>query len=173
MALRFRSMIAVAASGIALAACQGARDTREPHPRAQEASDEPTCEPVHVYMADGREQCRAAGACQGLPAELAHVALPNPVYVPSRIAVDVVKVGKVAATPTVELCVDERGALTAGRIVQSSGFPALDQWVMGSLLHVESSTEHPTGAPGCAVVVLALRRFECYWPPFGTSTSRP
>lgn len=161
-------------SWVALAACQGARDARETEPpRVQQASHQPTCEPVHVHMADGREQCRGAGACQGPPADLAHVAVPDPVYLPSGIAAEVVTAGKVGTTAVVELCADNRGALTAGRLARSSGFPALDQWVMSSLLQVEPSTVTPTDAPGCALVVLVLRGFNCYWPPFSTSTSRP
>jgi len=99
--------------------------------------------------------------------------LPKRVYVPSRIAFEVVMSGITAVAPRLELCVDERGALTVGWLARSSGFPALDQWVMSSLLQIEASSEDPTGAPGCAMVALVLRRFDCYLPPFGTSTARP
>ncbi len=77
------------------------------------------------------------------------------IHPPERVRVDMMHQGKQRLMPTVQICVDERGAVDKLRILKSSGFQAYDDKILGEMRNWKYRPYLVNGVPSpmCTVTV--------------------
>jgi hypothetical protein len=89
--------------------------------------------------------------------------LPPTLDVPADLMHEVQRSGRDRLVVTAELCASPTGTTVRAPLAKSSGFPALDRWLVARL----GGTPVPTPVPmpavtgECTTVTLVLGRFEC------------